>query len=189
MNNSYLTGTEYGYDQISINSDEYYHTLKTLDTNSINKIPTIREREMRVFHKMNIPDNNIVCDRKPDLFSPNGVKCKEKRDNIRKNIEEYYHDTNNGRIARNMLQTQSRPCTNNYPHMVHTDKFMQESMSNKSDMEYLINEMSELEKKNNMFLMFIYFLILVIIIRSVNRGSCITLSGLQHTGVEKIDVL
>lgn len=168
MIQSYLTGEEYGYDQISVGSDEFNETLKTLDTNSIHKIPTIREREMRLFNKMNNYEDNRkklapfdVCD--PNLFSLGGVQRKNLRDNMKENIERYYYGTGDSENIQ-LKYAKKRTC-DHYPQIITDEPMKREPMINPNDMEYLQEEMDELERKNNILVLFIFFLVVIVLVQ------------------------
>ena len=50
---SFLFGTEYGTDQISVGSDNIRDYLNKDDSNELSQINAIRDKEMRLFKKLN----------------------------------------------------------------------------------------------------------------------------------------
>jgi hypothetical protein len=142
MSESYLSGYEYGYDQINVLSDDNTDIIKDLNFNNIklninsnsnsnsNKINNIIDRETRIFNKF----KNKFEDRKvlPNLIVPN-------------------------LIVPNLIVP-----NNNNTHKLHKKSIIYQK--NILDDIYLI----ELEKKNEMLTLFLFFLIIIIIIQYTN---------------------
>jgi hypothetical protein len=141
MVNSYLDIADYGYDQINIGSSDINQILNTLDTNSIHDIDTIREREVRMFSKLNAyqPLQSIPNDKyKPNLYGEAGSE----RVKLRRNVK--------------AIQLKEKK----------TESFQGEM----SDIEYLQDELYKMEQKNNMFVIFIFFLVIVVLVQYA-KGS------------------
>lgn len=147
MIQSYLTGDEYGYDQINVGSDEFSQFFKTLDSNNINDIDTIRNREVRLFNKMSNTMENPTISSKPLLSDPG---------HNYQGFEKYYEKK---------IPHKKMTYIDSYPQIL-KDAY-KESMADVkkpvSNIHNLENEIMELDKKNNMLVIFIFFLLIVII--------------------------
>lgn len=196
MVHSYLDNVEYGYDQINVGSSDYTHILRTLDANSINKISTIREREMRLFNKLNTyqplqtPSKEKLapfnpC--KPDLYNLGGDQRVKLRHNVKEDVEKYYYGTGNNFKDQLPYPHNDNQCTRNYPWSVYTNptppcKSPKQSKSyqliksegfhsSMDDMEYLQEEMDKMEQKNNMLTIFIFFLVIIVIVQYAKTAN------------------
>jgi hypothetical protein len=193
MINSYLDTSDYGYDQINIGSSDINQILNTLDTNSIHDIDTIREREVRMFNKLNAyqPLQSIPNDKykpynncKPNLYGEAGSERVRLRRNVKEDIEKYYHgtgsvlkdqlkypsETNQTTIAYPMLYRKQTPSLSQLKAMQLNEKKTESFQSEISDMEYLQDELYKMEQKNNMFVIFIFFLVIVVLVQYA-KGS------------------
>lgn len=147
------SGPDYGYDQISVNSDDLKDFLYTTNANRLHDISKIREREVRLLRKINQykptcqenRDRNTIDYCHPSIFSKAGSYIEQQRMDTRKNIEDHYYSGRQFRV---------RDCTD----------ATKEGFST-NDMQYLQNELYELEQKNNMLTMFIFFLFIVVMIQ------------------------
>lgn len=146
MVSSYINNADYGYDQVNVGSDEFNDILRTLDTNNIDNIGTIREREVRMFNKLNsykpsgfAPYN--YCS--PNLFNATGVQKIQERSNMKQNIEDYYYASGN-----NMKDQLNYPLPNtqetlNYPqtfYQTQTPKVPIKPIPNKAMFKYFPTE-------------------------------------------------
>ena len=149
--NSYLAGDEYGYDQININYNDLKDSSAFLNTNNINDINTVKNREERLFSKMDkYFTKNIPNQRNEDIKQ---MMC---------NKHTY------PRI--------NEQCTNNYiPNLFrgNNKNILPEYNANSRRLGIMdgmvgsnINQITEKEKeKNNMLYLLIFLLIIIIIIQ------------------------
>jgi hypothetical protein len=187
MVNSYLDNADYGYDQINIGSSDINQILNTLNTNSINDIDTIREREVRMFNKLN--SYQTIQSNPHDKYTPNfygesgseGVRLSR---NVKEDIEKYYNGT--GSVLKDQLKypSEHNQRTFKYPMVYRNqtpslsqlnpiqlkEKKTESSQSDVSDIEYLQDELYKMEQKNNMFVIFIFFLVIVVLVQYA-KGS------------------
>jgi hypothetical protein len=187
MINSYLDNAEYGYDQINIGSSDINQILNTLDTNSIHDIDTIREREVRMFNKLNDYQplqSNPYNDYQPNLYGEAGSERVRSRRNVKEDIEKYYYgtgsvlkdqlkypsETNQTTIDYPMLYRKQTPSLSQLKAMQLKEKKTESFQGEISDMEYLQDELYKMEQKNNMFVIFIFFLVIVVLVQYA-KGS------------------
>lgn len=191
MVTSYLDNPDYGYDQISVGTDEYNRIIDTLDTNSINDIDTIRERELRMFKKLNEykPHVHPTDQYKPlsDCHS-NKIPCSsldrdQHRINTRANIENHY--IGSGSELKEQLEYDSpKKYFPTYPNLFKkptpSDKQIKKLKKKEtkegfyndlSDLEYLQVELDRMEQKNNMFVIFIFFLVIVVLVQYAKSNN------------------
>jgi hypothetical protein len=159
---SYNLGSEYGYDQINVNPTDFRDFLTT-DVNQLHDINKIDERERRLLKKINTfqptcqenYNRNTMNYCRPNLFSKNGSYIEQNRMNMRKNIEDYYYSGMDHKI---------KNCSPSIFSKTHDKKKITEGFNN-DDLQVLQNELNDIEKKNNMLMLFVFFLVLVIIIQ------------------------
>jgi hypothetical protein len=132
MVSSYLDNVDYGYDQINVGSSEINDVFKTLDTNSITNIDTIRERELRMFNKLNSykpppgsPSYNYCS---PNLFNATGVQKVQERHNVKENIENYYYGSGNNLKNQLNYPQSNTQATSEYPQTFYQTQFPQSSV-------------------------------------------------------------
>ena len=95
---SYNLGTDYGYDQINVDSNDFRDFLATTDANRLHNINKINERENRLIQKINrykptCAENrgrNSIDYCPPGLYSKAGSNIEQNRMEMRKHIEDYY---------------------------------------------------------------------------------------------------
>lgn len=174
MINSHFDNVDYGYDQISFGPNVIDPILKTLDTNSINKINPIRERELRMFNKLNTYKSSYPL----NTYTKNLNYSTDLSD-----MDDYprvQHRSNNH--IKNQLNCSNGilPLNDGYP-MYHKTppesptcikkNTNTEEFHDISDTEYLQAEICKAEEKNNMLLLFIFFLITIITVQYLSTSS------------------
>jgi len=147
----YSAGSDYGYDQINVDSGSLKDFLNTTDANRLHNIDKIRERELRILKK--IEQIKPTCqenrdryesgDTPPSLYSKAGSYIEQRRMEKRKNIENYYYS---GREMRDQCKES-------------------DTKEGFNDMKYLQHELESAEKKNDMLVVFIFFLAIIIMIQ------------------------
>ena len=166
---SYSFGTEYGTDEINVGTDEIRDYLKTNDSNNLENINAIRDRETRLLKK--IQHYQVSCEKdknnnaKVDFCSPN-VNLKNGYNEIKRDI---INDIENHYFSGKRLNLNKcikEKTKNRREGFQFVDK-----KQDIYDMEYLKQEMSELEKKNNILLLFIFFLVIIILIQYSNINN------------------
>lgn len=196
MVHSYLDNVEYGYDQINVGSSEFNHVLNTLDTNNIHNIDTVREREIRMFNKLNeyqplqtTPIKKLTsynyC--RPDLFSLGGEQHVQLRHNIKENDEDYHYGSGNNfkdqinyythsnkqeklGYTQDLYQKQTPRINSN---RCNSNKKIQiESFyDNQDDIVFLQEELDKIEQKNNILVIFIFFLVIIVLVQYVKMNN------------------
>ena len=195
---SYLDNADYGYDQINVGSSEFNRILDTLDADSIDNIGTIREREMRMFNKLNAyqplqtPSKTKLApfnSANPDLFSLGGDQRIQLRNNVRTDVENYYYGT--GNEFKDQLSYPRPPgqCNMAYPSMLYTKQTPSEKKDNNektegfyktpqrvhfkedNNVEQLQDEIDKMEQKNNMLLLFIFFLVIIVLVQYAKHNN------------------
>ena len=149
MIQSYLSGEEYGYDQINVGSDEFSQIFKTLDTDS--NIDLIRNRENRIFNKINSTIEQPV----KNLFNTSPVLNKPDNVSDMYQIFEKYYEKK--------MKPKEMPYMCRYPQVLNYQK--NNGIEPMTDMASLETEVMELDKKNNMLTVFIFFLVVIILIQ------------------------
>jgi len=154
-----LFGTEYGTDQISAGSDNIRDYLNTDDSNELSQINAIRDKEMRLFKKLNsyTPTCESNKNRKymdycqQSVYANDGMNREKLRQDIINDIENKYFSGREIRV---------RDCIPDK-----TEKIQTEGFNNFNNFNNLQDKISEIEKKNDMLLLFIFFLVIVVIIQ------------------------
>jgi hypothetical protein len=171
---SYNLGTDYGYDQINISSNDFRDFTLTGDANRLNNIDKINERETRLLQKINRfkptceqnRDRNSIDYYPPSLYSKKGSNIEQNRMEMRKNIEDYYFAGKEYSIGN---------CKT--PRRVNTKSNCKEAFTeegfNGADLQYLHDELKNIEKKNDMLLLFVFFLVIVVVVQysKINNTS------------------
>jgi hypothetical protein len=194
---SYLDDADYGYDQINVGSSDFNRILDTLDANHINNISTIREREIRMFNKLNAYQPLQTSSKtklapfdsaNPNLFSLGGEQRIQLRNNVKADVENYYYGT--GNEFKDQLSYPKPPgqCNMAYPSMLYTKQTPSEKKANKKtegfqrtpkrvhfkeddDVEQLQDEIDKMEQKNNMLLLFIFFLVVIVLVQYAKHNN------------------
>lgn len=167
---SYNLGTDYGYDQINIDSNDFRDFLSTTDANRLHNIDKINERETRLLQKINRfkptcaqnRDRNSIDYCPPSLYSKEGSNIEQNRMEMRKNIEDYYFAGKEYRIGDCRAPQQKNPRLKSARTPIRTDH--KEGFDG-DDLQYLHDELENIEKKNNMLLLFIFFLVIVVVVQ------------------------
>lgn len=169
---SYSFGTEYGTDQINVGSDNIRDYLNANDSNSMHQINTIRDREVRLLKKLK--QYTPTCDQNrnrtsidfchPNVYSQDGVYDTSRRRDIIDNIENNYYSGRQLRVN-NCLPSKLKKKSSG-------GTTVKEGFG-VDDVQYLQDEMEDLEKKNNMLVLFIFFLVIVVLVQyaKVNNDS------------------
>ena len=153
---SFLFGTEYSTDQISAGSDNIRDYLNMDDSNELSQINAIRDKEMRLFKKLNsyTPTCESNKNRKymdycqQSVYVNDGMNLEKLRQDIINDIENKYFLGREIRV---------RDCIPDK-----TEKIQTEGFNNFNNLQ---DKISEIEKKNDMLLLFIFFLVIVVIIQ------------------------
>jgi hypothetical protein len=150
---SYSFGHEYGTDQINVGFDNVHENLYMDDVNDLHQINAIRDRELRLMKKINQykpthkqPKNThggFV--RSPNIYSENSIPRENQL------IDDRY---NNVTPTPPQKQIQSV-----------NDGFQAD------DVKYLQNELMELEKKNNVLVAFVFFLVIIVLIQYAKTNN------------------
>ena len=156
---SFLFGTEYGTDQISAGSDNIRDYLNKDDSNELGQINAIRDKEMRLFKKLNsyTPTCESNKNRKfmdycqQSVYANDGLRREKLRQDIVTDIENKYFSGKEIRV---------RDCIPDKK-----EKMKSEGFNNINRLDNLQDKISEIEKKNDMLLLFIFFLVIVVIIQ------------------------
>ena len=152
----YSSGADYGYDQINVGSDNFKDFLNTTNANRLSNIDKIREREVRLLRKIEQikPSCQENRDRyftdhcPPSLYTKAGSYIEQQRMNKRRNIEDHYFSGKEMRV--NECKASKKEVKEGFE---------------VSDMKYLQEELDAMEKKNDMLILFIFFLAIVIMIQ------------------------
>ena len=186
---SFLFGTEYGTDQISAGSDNIRDYLNKNDSNELSQINAIRDKEMRLFKKLNsyTPTCESNKNRKfmdycqQSVYADDGMHREKLRQDIINDIENKFfsgqeirgHDCipdkkekiksegfNNG----NRLDRLDN--FNNFNRLDNGNRLDNfNRLDNSNNINSIQNKIYEIEKKNDMLLLFIFFLVIVVIIQ------------------------
>lgn len=161
---SYSFGTEYGTDEINFGSDDIRDYLNTNDSNNLHKINSIRDREVRLLKK--IKHYQPTCEQNknrkiinychPNIYSRDGEYDERQRLDTINNIENHYFS---GR------QLRVNDCIPGKTKKIHKKNREGFQYSDIDDVQYLQKEMEDLEKKNNMLVIFVFFLVIVVLIQ------------------------
>lgn len=149
---SYLNNS---YDEI-VDDDEFNKALSNIDINSLNKINNIKEREERMFKKINEIhnlSNKHVGNCNDDICSVRGNQRFEYHRNIKNNIEDYNKFYDNQSFRNNI--------TNKKKIVDKSESFN----NNSSDIEFFQNELKNMERKNNNLVIFLILLVIIILIQ------------------------
>ena len=157
---SFLFGTEYGTDQISAGSDNIRDYLNKDDSNELSQINAIRDKEMRLFKKLNryTPTCESNKNRKfmdycqQSVYANDGLHREKLRQDIVTDIENKYFSGKEIRV---------RDCIPDKKEKIKSEGFN----NNSNNFNNLQDKISEIEKKNDMLLLFIFFLVIVVIIQ------------------------
>jgi hypothetical protein len=162
---SYLSGGEYGYDQIHVGVEDIQAYAGPFDVNRPDGVTALKNRETRLFKK--IKNYAPSCERKremahedPDFFTRDGMYETHRRQQIRDNIERY-------RFGDKELRDKADcKCKCNKESMSSSNS--SNNSSNDSSNEQLNDirhEIMEIEKKNNMLVLFVFFLAVVVLVQ------------------------
>jgi hypothetical protein len=154
---SYSFGAEYGTDEINVGSDDIRDYLNADDSNEMSKINAIKDRETRLMQKIKHYTPTCGGDYKsdpcnPDVYSIEGQRRHERRRDIAKNIEDHY-------FSNREMRSRCTPTKKTDYMKRKTEGF------NIDEIIYLHDEMEDLEKKNNMLVMFIFFLVVIVLVQ------------------------
>jgi hypothetical protein len=141
---SYNSGADYGCDQINIDSNDFRDFLLHNDNNVIDNITKINERETRLLKKINkfkSVDRNDIDQKFIDKY-----KLLRKDPHVR-NYKSNQHQNTRLKYERNNTRTNN------------TDVF------NYDGLQYLHDELKNIEKKNDMILLFMFFLVVVVVVQ------------------------
>lgn len=162
---SYEFGDFYGSDQIHVGIDDVSEYSNPFDVNRPGGVKTINTRETRLMNK--IKHYTPSCERKqelatekPDFFTKDGMYETNRRNNIRKNIELKYFGNREVRDkpdckSEHFNKSPSKPRNKPQPNT--------ESVNEQLKLIYV--DMLELEKKNNILILFIFFLAVVVLVQ------------------------
>jgi hypothetical protein len=165
---SYSFGNEYGTDEINVGSYDIRDYLNTNDANNLHQINAIRDREVRILKKIKLyqptceqnRNRDVINYCHPNIYSKDGDYLERRRlDNI-KNIEDHYFSGRQIRVNDCIPDTQKK-----IPKKIKEGFQSTNGYDDVSDMEYLQKDMEELEKKNNVLIMFVFFLAIIVIIQ------------------------
>ena len=151
------------------------HRLLRILSTSMHQINTVRDREVRLLKKLK--QYTQTCDQnrnrasidfcQPNVYSQDGVYDTHRRRDIIDNIENnYYSDSPFKNIrVNNCLPSKLKKKSSGGTTV--TEGF------GVDDVQYLQDELEDLEKKNNMLVLFIFFLVIVVIVQyaKVNNDS------------------
>ncbi len=166
---SYGFGDEYGDDQIHVGVEDVREYLGPFDVNRPGGVKSINARETRLRKK--IQQYTPSCERKremalesPDFFTRDGMYETRRRKEIRDNIERKYYGDRELRDGPD--------CKFECPHKEQFTQVQSKlansqngQKSQQNQMNTMHQEMLEMEKKNNMLVMFIFFLAVVILVQ------------------------
>lgn len=145
---SYFSESDYGYDQIAPGDSDIRDVLYNNDSNSLDNVDKVYNREQRLFKKLNdkLPRSEFKAHYKknkqrPNLFTPLGSYIEQQRMEKRNNIEDYYYSGNDF-------------------------KDRVETFKNKYIKDGILPE--DMTTSNNIMIMFIFLLVYIILIQSVN---------------------
>ena len=183
---SFLFGTEYGTDQISAGFDNIRDYLNKNDSNELSQINAIRDKEMRLFKKLNsyTPTCESNKNRKfmdycqQSVYADDGMQREKLRQDIINDIENKFFPgqeirerdcipdkkekiKSEGFNNINRLDNFNRLDNNNFNNFNRLDNFN----NNFNNINSIQNKIYEIEKKNDMLLLFIFFLVIVVIIQ------------------------
>jgi hypothetical protein len=161
---SYSLGTEYGYDQVHVDANDFRNFLSSTDANTLHTIPSIDNRENRILRKINQfrpscqenRDRNSIDYCPPNLYSPAGESIESDRMKMRKNIEDYYFSGREHRIGD--CRQPEQPKQSKQPSLV------KEGMSTTNGGDD-IRTRTELEKQNNLLVLFAVCLLIIILVQ------------------------
>lgn len=154
---SYGFGDEYGNDQIHVGFEDIREHLSPFDVNRPGGVKSINTRETRLRKK--IQQYTPSCERKqelakeaPNFFTQDGMYETHRRQAIRDNIEFKYFGS---REVRNGPTCKGKERFNNDEPQIEPSDNCQK----------MYQELLELEKKNNILVMFVFFLAIVVLVQ------------------------
>jgi len=190
MIHSYLDSADYGYDQINVRSCEFNQVLKTLDSNSIHHIDNIREREIRMFNKLNEyqPQSKKKTQSKdynPNLFSIDGERRIQERRYVKDHIEDYYQGSGNNFKDSMEYPHPNEQVTASYPESMYraqtphfTPKKKQcepegfhDRIIDSDNIENLHDDIEHMKQKNNILVMLIFFLTVIVLVQYAKSNN------------------
>ena len=167
---SYGFGDDFGNDQIHVAVDDVREHLGPFDANRPNGVKTINARETRLRKKIkqytpSLERKQELAREKPDFFTRDGMYETRRRQDIRDNIElKYYGD----KELRAGPSCNGKDCLHK-EHFVQVKKQLNASKNHQNDqqnqMSDMYQDMMAMEKKNNMLVMFVFFLAVVILVQ------------------------
>jgi hypothetical protein len=150
---SYSAGTQYGYDEINVNSSDFAGIGSNFDSSGIK---SIKSREMRLQQKLNMNQCNPYDDLKVDHYSEVGIDRTKSRRKIIRNPEDYFvmgqNDYTNNNKKNNALESFKNPVDIHIKTLTKKNSKMQEVLE-------------ELDRKNDILTFFIFFLVIMIIVQ------------------------
>ena len=163
----------YGTDEFSVNSDDLNDFANASNPNYANNINIIKDRELRMMHKVNqsMPlceynrhqPNIDYCHKHPDMYSLKGVYDQQKRQNRRENIENHYFSGREIRVQGD--------CKSHQAPVQHKQTKKKKKEAFHSEPNYTQLEIMELEQKNDMLVFFIFILSIVVIVQFLKRQT------------------
>lgn len=175
--NSYFNGDEYGYDQINVGSTDF-NIYKSFNTNT--QIDNIREREKRLLNKMNnfSSDGNL----KPFATCAPSKECDKYLSSSKQTNNNHHHDHTYERNydTHGLYPKKKDDCQYYHQNIISGNKTIfpflkreQEGMyggethigNHNIDVEKLHNQIDELDQKNNLLVIFIFFLVIAILVQ------------------------
>lgn len=161
---TYLDNADYGYDQIKVGSSEFNRILDTLDTNIINNIDTVREREIRMFNKLNAYQP-IQTPSKAKLAHFNSANH-----NLFNFGDEHYVQCDMNHPSM-LYMKQTPPKKANERKEGFNEKYKRVQLEEYNNIEQLQDEIENMEQKNNMLLLFIFFLVVIILVQYAKHNN------------------